>query len=137
MSMVDIDWRPSPRELRKFGVVVMIGFGVVGAILLFASQSLFAAQVAWAAGGVLGLPALTGTVIGLPGYWLWMGIAFVMGNVVSRLLLTLIYYGLVTPIGLLRRLLGHDPLQMRRRRDDSYWHDIEKGSGDTGYERLF
>ena len=38
-------------------------------------------ELAWgiyAAAGILGLPALTGTAIGLPGYWLWMGVAFVM-----------------------------------------------------------
>lgn len=136
MSMIDIDWRPAPRELRKFGVVVMIGFGVIGSVLHFGFGEPVTARVLWAAGAVLGVPALTGTVIGLPGYWLWMGVAFVMGNIVSRVLLTVIYYGLITPIGLLRRLLGHDPLQ-RRKRKGSYWHDIERGSGDTGYERLF
>lgn len=135
--MVEIDWRPDERALRKFGVVVIVGMAVVGAAFRFAFHEPGAAQLCWIASGVLGLPALTGTAVGLPGYWLWMGIAFVMGNIMSRVLLTLIYVVVFTPLGLLRRSLGGDALALRKRKADSYWVDVKGGSGSTGYERQF
>jgi len=137
MAMIDIDWRPEPRELRKFGVVVLVGMGVIGAGFHFFSDAPEVARWLWIAGAVLGLPALTGTAIALPGYWLWMGIAFVMGNIMSRVLLAAIYFLLVTPLGLLRRALGGDPLQLKKPAGETYWRDLSGGSAESGYERQF
>lgn len=137
MAMIEIDWRPSPKELRKFGLVVMAGMGLIGAAFQFLSHAPEAARGCWIAGAALGLPALTGTVVGLPGYWLWMGVAFVMGNVMSRVLLTVIYYGLITPLGLARRLFGGDPLQLKKPAKASYWLPVSGGSAESGYERQF
>ncbi len=44
----------------------------------------------------------------------WFGLAHLMGSVVSRLVLSTLFFGLVTPIGLIRRLCGSDPLQMKK-----------------------
>ena len=44
---------------------------------------------------------------------LWLGFSSLMGAVVSRILLAVIFYGLVTPLALFRRLIGHDPMQRR------------------------
>jgi hypothetical protein len=45
---------------------------------------------------------------------LWFGLSHLMGNVVSKVLLTLIYFLLVTPIGLIRRWAKADSLQLLR-----------------------
>jgi hypothetical protein len=47
----------------------------------------------------------------------WFGASHALGTVVSKVLLTIIYYVLVTPVGLLRRVLGRDPLLRRRWKD--------------------
>ena len=136
MSMVQISWRPDSAALRKFGLVVIVGFAIIGAALQFIGSDTALAYVAYGAGLVLGVPALTGTVIGLPGYWLWMGVGFVMGNIVGRVLLSVVYYGLITPMGVIRRQLN-DKLQLKRPNKTSYWIDIDN-SGERGrYERLF
>ena len=44
---------------------------------------------------------------------LWLGLSHVLGTVMSKVLLSILYFGLVTPIGALRRLLGKDSLQLR------------------------
>jgi len=44
---------------------------------------------------------------------LWLGISDLLGAVTSRILLSLVFFGVVTPIGLLRRLLGKDSLKLR------------------------
>ena len=43
----------------------------------------------------------------------WFGLSNVIGAVMSKVLLTAIFFLLVTPIGLVRRLFGKDPLQLR------------------------
>lgn len=137
MALVQIDWRPDAAEMRKFGVVVMAGMAIIGAVFHFGLDNAVVARGCWIAGAVLGLPALTGTALGLPGYWLWMGIAFVMGNIMSRVLLSLIFFLLVTPMGILRKALGNDPLSLKKETTDSYWVDVKGDSGSTGYERQF
>ncbi|MCP4676613.1 MAG: hypothetical protein GY854_14090 [Deltaproteobacteria bacterium] len=137
MSIVSIKWRPDAVELRKFGVVVIIGMCLIGLLFQFLLGHSDVAYILYIVGGVLGLPGLTGTVIALPGYWLWMGVAFVMGNIVGRVLLTVIYYTLFTSIGLSRRILGSDKLQLKRVSTQSYWKDIDTEGEDTRYERQF
>ncbi|HET7106157.1 MAG TPA: SxtJ family membrane protein [Candidatus Acidoferrum sp.] len=43
----------------------------------------------------------------------WLGLSHVMGTVMSRILLSILFFGLVTPIGVLRRLFGKDSLQLK------------------------
>lgn len=55
-------------------------------------------------------------------YRVWMAVALAMGYVMTRVLLTVVFLAVVTPIGIVRRLLGHDP--MHRRPDPkagTYW----------------
>ena len=43
----------------------------------------------------------------------WLGFSHVLGTVMSKVLLTVIFFVVVTPIGLVRRALGKDPLRLR------------------------
>jgi hypothetical protein len=43
----------------------------------------------------------------------WFGLSHVLGTVMSKVLLTAVFYLVVTPIGIARRLLGHDTLRLR------------------------
>ncbi len=45
--------------------------------------------------------------------WAWFGLAELLGAVMSRLLLSLVFFALVTPVGLWRRLRGKDSLRLR------------------------
>src|SRR5690606_37879755 len=57
-----------------------------------------------------------------PVYYAFTIVAFPIGWVVSHVLLAVVFYGVFTPIGLVMRLLGRDP--MRRKFDsnaESYW----------------
>jgi hypothetical protein len=53
---------------------------------------------------------------------LWMGLAFAMGWFVSRFLLSLIYFFIVTPIGLISRAFGKKFIKTGFNKDEhSYW----------------
>lgn len=45
---------------------------------------------------------------------LWFGLSHVMSSVVSRVLLTVVYFVVVTPVGLFRRLSSADTLQLKK-----------------------
>jgi hypothetical protein len=47
----------------------------------------------------------------------WFALSEALGTVVSKIILSVLFFVLVTPIGLARRLLGGDPMQRRRWRD--------------------
>ena len=136
MSMVHINWKPDATELRKFGAAMIVGFGIIGSVFLWRQHPTVAIGC-YAFGGVTGAIGLTGARVALPFYWAWMSIAFVMGNIISRVLLAIVYYGLFTPMGLLRRAIGRDPLLLKRTERDSYWLDTMASEDTNDYKKQF
>jgi uncharacterized membrane protein len=49
---------------------------------------------------------------------LWFGLSHLMGTVMSKVLLTIVFFVVVTPIGVIRRLMGKDSLQLKRFKKD-------------------
>src|SRR5215831_7405762 len=43
----------------------------------------------------------------------WLGLSQLLGTLISKVLLSILFFGLVTPIGVLRRLFGKDSLKLR------------------------
>ncbi len=137
MSMVQIDWRPDGPALKRFGRTVVIGSLLIAAAFWWLKGWQTAAVVLAVAGVVIGGLGLTGSRVARPGYLLWMGIAFVMGNIVSRVILAVVYFLVVTPLGLVARLVGRDRLALRARGRVSHWVDLPRERGDDHYERQF
>jgi hypothetical protein len=68
----------------------------------------------------------------------WMKFAVALGHVNSRVLLTLMYYLVFTPYGLVSRLVGRDPLRRRGARGESYWTERKRTRQEREqFERLF
>ena len=44
---------------------------------------------------------------------LWLGLSDLLGAIVSKVLLSIVFFGIVMPIGIVRRLLGKDSLKLR------------------------
>ena len=116
---------PSERTLREFAGL-LIGLGGV----LFG--------MSWIRRGAPSVPACIALALavaaGVPGLWaparirsiflLAMAVTRPIGHLVSTALMAMIYYGLITPLGLGLRALGHDPLLLRKPQADSYWVPI-------------
>ncbi|MBA3632057.1 MAG: hypothetical protein H0W58_04480 [Acidobacteria bacterium] len=143
MSLVKLNWKPSPKELRQFGAIFGSGFLLIGLVkYLWIWNWLFERNeklglIFIFIGIVGGAIGLTGTKLALPLYWVWIGIAFVLGNIMSRVVITLIYYGIITPMSFVARLLGRDKLQLKKRAVQSYWQDISLPHEPEKYERQF
>jgi hypothetical protein len=110
------------RELRTFGLVVGGVFVLLAAVLRLPWW-----QKAWGWWPLVpGVPLmLLGAALPRSLRWLyagWMTLAVVIGAMVSTVLLTLVFYLVVTPVGLAARLAGRDFLS--RKLDSagsSYW----------------
>jgi len=101
-------------QLRKFGLLVG---GIFCAIGLWPAVIRGAGPRSWAlvAGVLLLLPALLAPRALTPVYRIWMTAGEALGWINTRILLGVVFYGLITPMGLIRRLRAEDP--MRRRHD--------------------
>jgi len=60
------------------------------------------------------LVAMTAPSLFSPVAVVWLGFSHILGNIVSKILLSLVFVLLVTPMGLLRRLLGKDVMQLKK-----------------------
>lgn len=68
----------------------------------------------------------------------WMRLAVFLGHVNSRVLLTLMYYLVFTPYGVVSRLFGRDPLARRGKAGESYWVERKRTRQEREqFERLF
>jgi hypothetical protein len=124
LKEMKIEQHPSTRQLKVFGLLWFLVFGVSGIL-------------AWLKAGITIKAILLGiTAFLIPGLgFLWTGFlrevyiiasyaTYPIGTAVSYIMLAVIYYGVITPVGLALRLAGCDLL--KRRLDSSartYWVD--------------
>lgn len=126
------------RAEREFGLLVGAILAVVGGLSLARRGPLPWNVPLLAAGAVLVLlGAVAPRLLVVPNRW-WMKLAVALGHVVSPLVLAVVYFLVVTPIGVLRRLSGADPLQRRTQRRESYWLPYSaRQRNSKHYERMF
>ena len=55
----------------------------------------------------------------------WYFIGLLLGILVSPLVLGILYFCLISPIGIFRKLFGSDELQIRKRRAQTFWNKIQ------------
>jgi hypothetical protein len=68
----------------------------------------------------------------------WMALAEALAFVSTRIILALVFFGIVTPIGLVKRWWGWDPLSRRSVHRDSYWKPYTERQRDPRhYEKMF
>ena len=68
----------------------------------------------------------------------WMALAEVLSFISTRIILAFVYFAILTPIGVVKRLLGWDPLNRRAARGDTYWRPYSERQRDRRhYEKMF
>lgn len=138
MALMDIRRRPSSGELRWFGVVVLAFAGLLGALVLWQAESIRAAAVIWVVGATLVVIYYAVRPLRLPIYLAWMYAVYPIGWVVSHVLMGAIYFLLVTPTGVVMRLLGFDPLKRDLEPDaPTYWVDLPEETDRSRYFSQF
>lgn len=126
----------TPAELRKFGLTVGGAFIVLFGLVLPWIFSFEMPIWPFVLGGVLIVTALVSPAALRPVQRVWMFVALKVGAFNSRVLLSVVFYLVFTPVGLVRRLFGADPMGTRSAGDASYRKPSRKRSQDS-FERPF
>ena len=125
------------KKLRSFAITLFFAMAIIGAF--FWGRKGGTTFILW---GV----AFTMLIVGVfwpkrlaPIYKAWMILALILSFISNHIILTMMYYFVFTPIGVLMRICGKDILQRKyHEAAKSYWIKREKGESDRrGYEKMF
>ncbi len=147
MAMIELNLNPPPKTLRTFGLIGVVGFGLIGAMFFWqfglgklpsADAARITAYVLWALGAYCGLFAAVAPLAIKPIYVILTIVTFPIGFVVSCLVMAIVYYLVLTPVGLVFKLIGRDC--MNRRFDptaETYWIERRRPDSVKRYFRQF
>ena len=129
---------PSWRAEKEFGLVVGGVFALLGSWWLYRGRFLTAAYVLTISGAILILFGVIAPRVLVIPRKLWMKLAEAMAYVSSRIILAIVFFFVLTPIGLVKRAMGWDPLQRRAAARDSFWQPYpERQRNPRHYEKMF
>jgi hypothetical protein len=139
MSLVSVNWHPSPKELNSFRWISVL-ITLVLAVVLHVVRDV---GLTWCA-----VIAGIGLVIGLSGfislrltrifYVTLVAVTLPIGMIISFIFMAVFYFGLITPVGLFFRCIGRD--SMKRRWDtkaETYWIEHKPPQNLERYFRPF
>jgi uncharacterized membrane protein len=129
---------PSLRQEREFGLLVGAIFCALAGWWLYRRRLESVRPVVLAIGCVLVfLGAFFPKALRLP-LRLWTGLAEALSFVTTRVILAIVFFVVVTPIGLIGKALGRDPLRRRAKPADSFWWPYSDRQHDPKhYEKMF
>ena len=116
--------KPKLGSNRSFGIVFFIVFLVIFLWPMLSGNDLrFWALIVSFIFLILGL--LNSKILS-PLNRLWFKFGILLGNVISPLVMCIIYFAVVTPIALLLKVFNKDILSLRKNKNVSYWKKKEK-----------
>jgi hypothetical protein len=125
------------KALRNFGLLIAGVLLLAGAWLWWKSAAIWPGVIAAAV--LLAVMGVAVPAIMKPIYRIWMIFALILGWVMTRIILTLVYYLVLTPIGLAGRVFGEQFLHLKRSKESAtYWVRKEGPAREkSDYERQF
>jgi hypothetical protein len=146
-QMIEMNLRPDVKTLRQFVVIAICGFGFVAAIahfeVLIFAMGLGAAKpyVVNTFAALAGYGAVCSLVFpkaNLPVYVALTVISYPIGFVLSYVIMGTLFFLIITPIGLIAKLVGFDPLNRKLDPDaETYWLDCRPARDKASYFRQF
>ena len=140
----EVNWNPGLRERRKFALSLIIGLPCVAVVLLALGLlrgrgwNFPLTAIVGGGGLAVGLLLLALPQIARPFYVAWYFVACCIGTVVGNLALAIVFFVLVTGLGLLMRALGRRPVRKTfDKRAATYWQDAEHVDDPNRYYRQF
>ncbi len=127
------------RSLRKFSLVLSGAMVFIGLAVFFFGRYPERAYPLIIIALVLLITGLPLPRLIKPLHTFWMGLALFIGYFMSRLLLSLLFFIIFSPVSLFLRLLGKDILKQKINKNaNSYWIKKDKKDRSTkDYERQF
>lgn len=117
--------KESKKDLRKFGISVGIVLLILSGLLFWNDKSSYM---------YFGIASILLNIFGIfypvslkPINKVWMSLAIVLGWVMTRVILIILFYIVLTPIGIIAKLVGKKFLKLKiDKSSNSYWEVREK-----------
>jgi len=142
LSVVLAEVLVSTKRIRDFGLVMLVVLSfIIPAFLIWRSgwEPTTAAVILFCTGLLLFVMSLVRPAALTGIYKAWMGLAIILGLFMTKVIISLVFYLLMTPIGLGRQLLVGDPLGMRKKDTaTTYWTEKNITKPDpASYEKQY
>ena len=122
MAVIELKLDPSKRDLKAFGWMLLGFVALLGGLIAWRFEAWQATKWVWIIGGALWALYTAITPLRRPIYLGWMYAAYPIGWTISHLMLAVVFYLVITPIGLALRLFGNDPMHRRLEPEAAtYW----------------
>jgi len=127
----------TPKALRDFGLIMagmlILMFGIVLPWLFSFSTPIWPFVAAF----VFAVVALLQPMLLAPVNRVWLKVSLVLGWINTRLIMGLMYFCLIVPMGLILRVLGKDPLSNKILKDAESYRVISKVRDKKHLEKPF
>ena len=111
---------------RNFGVVFCIVFMIISLWPLLSQNEIriwsLTISIIFLLLGLINSTLLT------PPNKLWFKFGILLGNIISPIIMGIIFFFVVTPIGLLMKIFKKDPLNLKKNNSNTYWTDKDNSN---------
>jgi hypothetical protein len=130
----------APNRVKQFAwLFAVIGLVIIPGFIYFKHSGL--TNISMYSIGFGSLFLLLGLIryqILIPIYKIWMLLALVLGLIMTKVIITIVYYAVMTPIGLFKRGHFNKTMHLKFSRDSkTYWVKKEWNSNPKRLEKLF
>jgi len=116
---------------------MLIGFFVLGALSAWRAWGIATGSIVlWSIGATLAVAALV-PKLGRIAYLAVYLPTSIIGYIVSNVMLTLMFFLVITPLGFILKLMGKDLLQQRRQKRKTQWTPVKDTRTEESYYRQF
>ena len=137
MALIDLNLKPSKKDLTFF-TIFGASFCLIMALVFYLLNRTTAPQVLLGIAAALLASRLVSLALTRWIYIIATIAAFPIGWIISHLVMAIFYYGILTPLGLVFRLMGRDPLQRHMDpKTDTYWTPHQAHNDPARYFRQF
>ena len=123
-------------DIRKFGITIGIILMIIAGFLFWKEKESF--QILLTVGLIFCVLGIAIPVVLKPVYWIWMIFATILGWIITHVILSLLFYIIITPIGLIPRFFGKQFLELKwDKSKNSYWNYRSSKTEKASYEKQY
>jgi len=132
-----VKWRPDREELRRFAIAMLVGFALLGLLAAWRANEIGTNSfVLWVVGLSLAIFAFV-PKLGRVAYLAVYLPSSIVGYVISNVILALMFFLVITPLGILLRLMGKDFLRKQRPKEQTAWMPVTDEKSEDRYYHQF
>lgn len=124
---------------KKFGYFFSLVFLIVSTYFYY-NETLIISYVFIILTAIFFIITIINADLFLPLNKIWMRFGFLLGKIISPIILGFIFFGLITPYGVIMRIFGRDELNLKKiksKKSKSYWIDRPNVSSQINFKKQF